>query len=167
MSQHCRPPRRPERLNRPTQDLTAHDLYLRAYAIVWVLGGSRFREALVLVEQAIAAIPTMASHSSFASILLLPTGVRRPQQGPTADGARSVELARRSLVVAPDDPTVMAHAANVLLDFGEDSGAMLTGGSRLGSDSELRTWLVHQRHDAEFGSARPRKASSMSSGRCA
>ena len=130
-------------VSRPTQDLTAYDLYLRAYAIA--LGSAaRFREALVLVEQAIARDPNYGLALSYASICYFRLVFDGCSKDPHADGARSVELARRSLVVAPDDPTVMAHAANVLLYFGEDSGAMLVLVDRalVLSPSYARGWYI-------------------------
>jgi adenylate cyclase len=108
----------------PTRDLTAHDLYLRAYAIA-LSSAARFREALELVEQAITRDPNYGLALSFASICYFRLVFDGRSQDPRADGARSVELARRSLLVARDDPTVMAHAANVLLYFGEDADTML------------------------------------------
>ena len=63
----------------PTRDLTAHDLYLRAYAIV-LSSTARFREALGLVEQAIARDPNFGLALSFASVLSFPAGDRWPQQ---------------------------------------------------------------------------------------
>jgi hypothetical protein len=42
--------------NRPTTDLTAYDLYLRAYAMVWS-SAIQSREALRLMEQAIERDP--------------------------------------------------------------------------------------------------------------
>ncbi len=108
----------------PTRDLTAHDLYLRAYAIV-LTSTARFREALGLVEQAIARDPNFGLALSFASYCHFRPVFDGRSDDPRADGARSVELARRSLVVAPNDPTVMAHAAIILMYFGEDADAML------------------------------------------
>lgn len=128
---------------RPTQDLTAYDLYLRAYSIA--LGSAaRFREALELMEQAIARDPNYGLALSYASICYFRLVFDGRSKDPRADGARAVELARRSLMVAPDDPTVMAHAANVLLYFGEDAGAMLVLVDRAMalSPSYARGWYI-------------------------
>jgi TolB-like protein len=108
----------------PTRDLTAHDLYLRAYAIV-LSSAARFREALGLVEQAIARDPNFGLALSFASYCLYRQVIDGRSDDPRADGARAVELARRSLAAAPNDPTVMAHAAIILMYFGEEADAML------------------------------------------
>ena len=98
----------------------------------------------MLVEQAIARDPNYGLALSYASICYFRLVFDGRSKDPHADGARSVELARRSLVVAPDDPTVMAHAANVLLYFGEDSGAMLVLVDRalVLSPSYARGWYI-------------------------
>ncbi len=108
----------------PTRDMTAHDLYLRAHAIVLSSTG-RFHEALELVEQAIARDPYFGLALSFGSYCYFHVVFDGRSNDPRADGARSVELARRSLAAAPNDPTVMVYAAMTLMYFGEDADAML------------------------------------------
>ncbi len=127
----------------PTRDLTAHDLYLRAYAIT-LSSTARFREALGLVEQAIARDPNFGLALSFASYCHFRAVFDGRSSDPRADGARSVELARRSLVAAPHDPTVMAHAAIILMYFGEDTDAMLNLMDRalMLSPSYARGWYL-------------------------
>ena len=126
----------------PTRDLTAHDLYLRAYATL--SSSARFREALGLVEQAIARDPNFGLALAFAAICHFRPVFEGRSDDPRADGAKAVELARRSLIVAPGDPTVMAHAANVLLYFGEDPLAMLDLVDRalVLSPSYARGWYI-------------------------
>ncbi|MGE4047332.1 MAG: winged helix-turn-helix domain-containing protein [Acetobacteraceae bacterium] len=128
---------------RPTHDLTAYDLYLRAYSIA-LSSAARFGEALKLVEQAIARDPNYGLALSFASICYFRLVFDGRSNDPLVEGARSVELARRSLLVAPDDPTVMAHAANVLLYFGEDPDAMtdLVDRALILSPSYARGWYI-------------------------
>ncbi|MGE4049218.1 MAG: tetratricopeptide repeat protein [Acetobacteraceae bacterium] len=109
----------------PTRDLTAHDLYLRAHAIV-LSSAARFREALGLVEQAIARDPNFGLALSFASYCHFRTVFDGRSSDPIAEGARSVELARRSLAAAPHDPTVMVYTAIILTYFGEDADGMLS-----------------------------------------
>jgi adenylate cyclase len=111
-------------VERPTNDLTAYDLYLRGYAIA-MSSAARFHEALGLMEQAIARDPNYGPALSFASICYFRLVFDGRSKDPRADGAKSVALARRSILAARDDPAVMAHAANVLLYFGEDADAML------------------------------------------
>jgi TolB-like protein len=109
---------------RPTSDLTAYDLYLRGYAIA-LSSASRFREALGLMEQAIARDPHYGPALSFASICYFRLVFDGHSEDPYADGRKAVDLARRSLRVGREDPAAMAHAANVLMYFGEDSDTMI------------------------------------------
>ena len=107
-----------------THDLTAYDLYLRGYAIA-LSSASRFREALGLMEQAIARDPGYGPAISFASICYFRLVFDGRSEDPKHDGLAAVDLARRSLRVSGDDPATMAHAANVLMYFGEDSDTMI------------------------------------------
>jgi TolB-like protein len=111
-------------VHRPTQDLAAYDLYLRGYAIA-LSSASRFREALGFMEQAIARDPRYGPALSFASICHFRLVFDGSSDNPEADARAAVEFARRSLEVSGDDPAVMAHAANVLMYFGEDSDTMI------------------------------------------
>jgi adenylate cyclase len=111
-------------VHRPTQDLAAYDLYLRGYAIA-LSSASRFREALGFMEQAIARDPRYGPALSFASICHFRLVFDGHSDNPRSDAREAVDLARRSLEVSGDDPAVMAHAANVLMYFGEDSDTMI------------------------------------------
>jgi TolB-like protein/class 3 adenylate cyclase len=108
---------------RPTADLTAYDLYLRAYAMVWS-SARQIPEALRLMEQAIACDPhygpalAWAAHCSFRLCLDGAT------KNPDADRRKGGDFARRALEVGGDDPNVVANAAVALAYFGEDIGAM-------------------------------------------
>ncbi len=63
------------------------------------------------MEQAIARDPNYGLALSFASICYFRLVFDGRSEDPHADGARSVDLARRGLLAARDDPMVMAHAA--------------------------------------------------------
>jgi TolB-like protein len=129
--------------DRPTRDLTAYDLYLRGYAIA-LSSASRFREALGFMEQAIARDPRYGPALSFASICYFRLVFDGHSDDPRADGNQAVDLARRSLLVGGGDPAIMAHAANVLLYFGEDADAMLALVDRAlaVSPSFARGWYI-------------------------
>ena len=109
---------------RPTNDLTAYDLYLRAYAMV-MSSARHIPEALHLLEQAIARDPRYGSALAFAALCCH----RLVLDGRTDDSAaaplRGVDFARRALEVAGDDPGILANAASALAHFGEDIGAMM------------------------------------------
>ena len=110
--------------NRPTNDLTAYDLYLRAYAMVWS-SARQTPEALRLMEQAIARDPHYGPALAWAAFCCYRLVTDGRSENPAADRVKGTDFARRALEVAGDDPHVMANAAAVLASFGEDIGAMI------------------------------------------
>ena len=109
---------------RPTADLTAYDLYLRAYAMV-LSSARQIPEALRLLEQAIARDPHYGPALAWAAnccFRLLSDGRSEDRE---ADRLKGVDFARRALEVAGDDPGILANAALALAYFGEDIGAMM------------------------------------------
>ena len=111
-------------VGRPTNDLTAYDLYLRAYAMV-LSSEAQIPEALCLMEQAIQRDPRYGPALAWGAFCHM----RRCQDGRSqdaeADSRKGTELARRALQVAEDDPGTLVNAALVLACFGEDIGAMM------------------------------------------
>ncbi|MBV8578953.1 MAG: adenylate/guanylate cyclase domain-containing protein, partial [Acetobacteraceae bacterium] len=110
--------------NRPTNDLTAYDLYLRAYATVWS-SATQMLEALHLMEQAIARDPRYGpalAWSAFCCFRLVADGRSNDPEG---DRLRGIDFARRALEVAGDDPDILVNVAFALAYFGEDIGAMM------------------------------------------
>ena len=110
--------------NRPTNDLAAYDLYLRAYAMA-LSSAAQFPKALRLVEQAIERDPRYGPALAYAAICYFRLVFDARSDDPEADGRRATDLARRALEVAGDDPGVLANAVAVLAYFGEDIGAMM------------------------------------------
>jgi adenylate cyclase len=109
---------------RPTADLTAYDLYLRGYAMVWS-AAARVPDALPLLEQAIARDPHYGPALAWASFCchrLLTDGRSKDRE---ADRRKGIDFARRAIEVAGDDPVVLANAAFTLGWFGEDIDAMM------------------------------------------
>jgi len=110
--------------SRPTTDLTAHDLYLRANALVF----SRARqipEAMDLLAQATTRDPNYGPALALYGLccfLCCLDGKVVEDWGP--DVRRSADLARRALRAAENDPTTLANAAITLAYCGEDIGAM-------------------------------------------
>jgi adenylate cyclase len=109
--------------NRPTNDLTAYDLYLRACA-VWP-SAQQIPEALRLLEQAIARDPRYGPALAWAAFYCFRLLTDGRSEDPPADRRKGTDFARRALEVAGDDPGVLANAANALAYFGEDIGAMM------------------------------------------
>jgi adenylate cyclase len=109
---------------RPTADLTAYDLYLRAYAIFWS-SARRAREALSLMEQAIARDPRYGPALAWAAFCCYRLVQEGRSEDPHADRLKGNDFARRALEVAGDDPGILVNAAQALAYFGEDIGAMM------------------------------------------
>jgi adenylate cyclase len=109
---------------RPTDDLTAYDLYLRAYAMVFS-PARQIPEALCLMEQAIARDPRYGPALAWAAFCCYRLLVDDRSEDREAHVLKGVDFARRALEVAGDDPGVLAHAAQALAYLGEDIGAMM------------------------------------------
>jgi adenylate cyclase len=108
---------------RPTSDMTAYDLYLRANAMF--LASSRLLpQALELVEQAIARDPSFAPALAWAAFcrgrLLVDEGSNRE-----ADRLKGIAFARRALELANDDPNTLATVAHAFGYLGEDIDAAM------------------------------------------
>jgi tetratricopeptide (TPR) repeat protein len=110
--------------NRPTNDLTAYDLYLRAYAMV-LSSVTQTPEALCLLEQAIARDPRYGPALAWAAICCMRLVFDGRSEDPASDRAKGVNFSRRALEVAGDDPNTLVNAAQVLAFFGEDIYAMM------------------------------------------
>jgi TolB-like protein/class 3 adenylate cyclase len=109
---------------RRTDDLTAYDLYLRAYAMT--LSSTReVPEALRILEQAIARDPRYGPALAWAALCCFRLVGDGRSEDPAADRLKGSDFARRALEVAGDDPNILANAALALAYFGEDIGAMM------------------------------------------
>jgi TolB-like protein len=107
---------------RPTTDLTAYDLYLRALSHWGSYEKEHVIQALDLLGQAIerdshyGPALALAAHSHQ---LLAANGWADDQE---ANRCKSIDLARRALRFAPDDPDVLAFGGFALGYFDEDTG---------------------------------------------
>ena len=110
---------------RPTTDLTAYDLYLRALATIWPITKERMFEALGLFEQAIAIDPRYGPALAWAAICHMVLIRDGWVEAPETNRRKGVDFARHALEVAGNDPGILANAAFVLAHFGEDIGAMI------------------------------------------
>ena len=109
---------------RPTADLTAYDLYLRAYAML-LSSARQIPEALRLMEQAIARDPRYGPALAWAAVCCFRLLLDGRSEEREADRQKGTDFARRALEVAGDDPGILANAALALAYFGEDIGAMM------------------------------------------
>jgi adenylate cyclase len=106
--------------DRPTNDLTALDLYLRALPDLDAFGKNRIHRALDLLGQAIERDPHYGPALALAAHCHQGLEVNGWAEDPEAARHTSVDLARRALRSGPEDPNVLALAAFVLGYFGED-----------------------------------------------
>jgi adenylate cyclase len=106
--------------NRPTSDLSAYDLYLRACSL-----HPSNPQALALVEQAIARDPNYAPALAWVAncCMHLVSDGSAPHRD--ANRQKGIDCARRGLEAARNDPGVLAEAAFALACFGEDIDAMI------------------------------------------
>jgi adenylate cyclase len=109
---------------RPTADLTAYDLYLRAYATL-LSSARQIPEALRLMEQAIARDPRYGRALAWAAVCCFRLVGDYRSEDSAADSLKGADFARRALEVAGDDPGILADSALALAYFGEDIGAMM------------------------------------------
>ena len=128
---------------RPTDDLTAYDLYLRAYAMFFT-SARQIPEALRLLEQAIERDPGYGPALAWAARCCLRLCMDGRSHDLEADSRKGADFARRALQVAGDDPGIFVNAALALAYFGEDIGAMMTLVDRALSlhPSFARGWYV-------------------------
>ena len=111
--------------NRPTSDLTAYDLYLRACAMYWASHPRQVRQALALLEEAIARDPHYGPALGFAARCCMHLTGEASAPDRDATRRKGIDLGHRALGVARDDPGVLADAAFALVSFGEDIDAMI------------------------------------------
>jgi TolB-like protein len=108
---------------RPTDNLTAYDLYLRAYAMFF-MSARQIPDALRLLEQAMERDPGYGPALAWAAVCCLRLCMDGRSDDMEAESRKGADYARRSLQVAGDDPGIFANAALALAYFGEDIDAM-------------------------------------------
>jgi len=105
---------------RPTSDLSAYDLYLRALSHhrTWEKGD--ILAALDLLRRAIKHDPHYGPALALAAGCQMNLHVNGWTNDPELNRREGVNLARQALRVASDDPGVLSGAAHALAYFGED-----------------------------------------------
>ena len=109
--------------DRPTSDLTAYDLYLRALARPWDKSG--IVAALDLLGQAIERDPHYGPALALAARCHQNLHVNGWSDDPESNRRAGVDFAHRALQTAADNPDVLGHTAYALAYFGEDIDAAI------------------------------------------
>jgi adenylate cyclase len=110
--------------HRPTSDLTAYDLYLRAHEL-GLSSGTQIPDALRMLEQAIGRDPRYGPALALAAVFYTRVVIDGWSKDPETDMRRGIDLGRRALQIAGDDPVTIANAAQALTFFGEDISTMM------------------------------------------
>ena len=105
---------------RPTCDLTAYDLYLRALALAFFWQRDTNDQALKLLEEAIERDPNYGLALVHAAAQHYNLHVTGWTDDPEASRVKGIDLCRRALQVAGDDPNVLGTAGFTLAYFGEE-----------------------------------------------
>jgi TolB-like protein/Tfp pilus assembly protein PilF len=109
---------------RPTGDLTAYDLYLRAFPLSHLSRESQM-QALDLLEQAIERDPRYGPALAWAARLHQQIWTNHWADDREAHRRKGIELARQAIEFAPNDARALAMGGFVLGDCGEDLDAAI------------------------------------------
>jgi adenylate cyclase len=106
---------------RPTKDLTAYDFYLRALPhAFFFIARDRITQALDLLQHAIERDPHYGPALAISAFCHAQLDVNGWTDDREANRLTGINLARRALQAAPDDPEVLGPAAFVLGWYGQD-----------------------------------------------
>jgi tetratricopeptide (TPR) repeat protein len=129
---------------RPTNDLTAYDLYLRAYSHSRYWQKEEIVLALDLLGEALKRDPHYGSALALAARCHFVLHANDWTNDHESNRREGVDLARQALGAAADDPVVLGNAAIVLAYFGEDINATieLTDRALALNPSFARGWTI-------------------------
>jgi TolB-like protein/class 3 adenylate cyclase len=109
---------------RPATDATAYDLYLRALAAFFPVTREGVITALKCIEQAVTIDPHYAPALAWTAVCHLRLISEGWVEQPEEHRAKAIDFAHEALQFGENDPGVLANAALVLAQFGEDIDAM-------------------------------------------
>jgi adenylate cyclase len=130
---------------RPTRDLTAYDLYLRALANFPWSTRERMERALELFEQAVTRDPGFAPALAWAAVCHTRRRLDGYADDPQTSRLKAANLAERALALAGGDPWVLANVALVL---GDDENTEISSATALIEQSlalnpsSARAWFI-------------------------
>jgi adenylate cyclase len=110
---------------RPTSDLTAYDLYLRALPAAMSGEKNGYIEGLDLLERSIERHPHYGPSLALAAVCHAAMHVSGWTLNPDASRREGVERTRQALRYGGDDACTLARAAYALALFGEDIDAAI------------------------------------------
>jgi adenylate cyclase len=110
---------------RPTSDLTAYDLYLRALPHVTARERDRLEHAFELLRRAVERDPHYGPALAQTAYYHYQLDLHGWADDRECNRLKSIDLARQGLRNAPDDPEVLVHAAHVFGYFDEDIDAAI------------------------------------------
>jgi adenylate cyclase len=112
--------------DRPTSDLTAYDLYLRALPLFRTWAKDAVLQALDLLGRAIERDPRYGPALALAGFCHSQlTAFSGSDDDTETSRRRGAALAQQALQVAGDDPNVLAHAAQTLNNCGEAGDSLI------------------------------------------
>ena len=106
--------------DRPTNDLSAHDLFLRALSHVYPREKKGIIATLDLLRQAIERDPRYGAALAMSGWCHFQIDINDWTDDREANQRTGIDLARRALQIGPDEPEVLAVAGFVLAWYGED-----------------------------------------------
>ena len=113
---------------RPTSDLGAYDLYLRALQLMHSFEKTAMLQAIDVLDQAMARDPDYSLVQALAGYLRSMMFVFAWSNDPADTRRSGLELAERALRSGSEDPQVLTYVAETIANLGGDltiSGAML------------------------------------------
>ena len=110
---------------RPTDDLTAYDLYLRGLSRHFSIAKAEILAALDLLQRAIARDPDYGPALAMSAVCRVSIDINAWAADLASNRKQAIEAARRGLDVSEGEPGVLVNVALVLAYFGEDIDAML------------------------------------------
>jgi len=132
---------------RPTRDLTAYDLFLRALAVGSSRSKAGITRALDFSEQAIGRDPHYGSALGYAASCRVVMDVNGWTEELGQNRRAAIGCAERALESAGDDPVTLVLAAHALAYFGENFDAVigLVDRALAFNPSFSRGWLMSAR----------------------